>query len=206
LAEALDAFEKYLHAPSSLPPVVRLALIHYQFEAIHPFADGNGRIGRLLISLMLCLEDILPAPLLYLSAYFHRTRQEYYDQLLHISQRGTWVEWISYFAKGVALQAMDATRRAQELRKLRADYLDQIRTARTSALLTGIIEKLFERPTVKIADIARDFGVSYSAAQGHVQRLERAGILRQWDPNRKRNRVFIADEILRVAYDAAVGT
>jgi Fic family protein len=206
LGAALDAFEKYLHAPSALPPVVRLALTHYQFEAIHPFADGNGRIGRLLISLMLCLDGILPGPLLYLSAYFHQTRQEYYRQLLQVSQRGTWTEWIIYFAKGVALQAADATRRAQDLRDLQTEYLDRIRTARTSALLTAIIEKLFERPTVKIADIAKEFEISYSAAQRHVQRLEEVGILRQWRPNRKRNRVFVADDVLRVAYDAVAGT
>jgi Fic family protein len=88
--DALDAFEKYLHSGNDHPPLVRLALIHYQFEAIHPFLDGNGRIGRLLLSLLLVNWKLLPLPLLYLSAFFERHRQDYYDLLLAISERGAW--------------------------------------------------------------------------------------------------------------------
>jgi len=98
----LEAFQEYLRAPSTLPPLVRIALIHYQFEAIHPFNDGNGRIGRLLITLLLCVDSILPMPLLYLSAYLERNRQEYYRRLLAVSQRGEWNEWIGFIWKACA--------------------------------------------------------------------------------------------------------
>jgi Fic family protein len=94
---ALDAFEKYLHEKNSYPPLVRLALIHHQFESIHPFLDGNGRIGRLLISLFLVHWGLLPYALLYLSAFFERNRDAYYDLLLAVSQKGAWNEWLSFF-------------------------------------------------------------------------------------------------------------
>lgn len=98
--QALAALEKYLHAGSELPALVRIALIHYQFEAIHPFWDGNGRIGRLLISVLLCEEALLPSPLLYLSAFFELHRREYYDLLLRVSQKGEWLPWIEFFLRG----------------------------------------------------------------------------------------------------------
>lgn len=104
MKEALGELEKYLHAVSPLPPLVRMALVHYQFEAIHPFLDGNGRIGRLLITLLLCAEGLLPQPLLYLSAFFERHRPDYYRLLLAVSQEGRWVDWVSFFLDGVAQQ------------------------------------------------------------------------------------------------------
>ena len=109
---ALGALEKFLHAPSSLPPLVRLALVHYQFEAIHPFLDGNGRVGRLLMSLLLVTEKLLPQPLLYLSGFFEARRQDYYSHLLSVSQRGSWEPWIMFFLEGVAEQSSDAMTRA----------------------------------------------------------------------------------------------
>ena len=91
MLQALDQFEKFIHAPSDLPPLARAGLVHYQFEAIHPFLDGNGRVGRLLVILLLCEWGLLPQPLLYLSAYFDANRQGYYDRLLRVSQRGDWM-------------------------------------------------------------------------------------------------------------------
>jgi Fic family protein len=104
-----------------LPRLVSLGLIHYQFEAIHPFLDGNGRIGRLLITLLLCVWDLLPQPLLYLSAYFEAHRQAYYDLLLVVSQRGEWEDWLIYFLHGVALQSRDAVVRIGRLRACKGD-------------------------------------------------------------------------------------
>ncbi len=202
LSGTLDRFEKFLHAPSDLPPIVRLALVHYQFEAIHPFMDGNGRIGRLLISLMLCLDDILPLPLLYLSAYFHRNRQEYYDRLLLVSAQGAWMEWILYFARGVAIEANDAADRVQRLKGLQGDYMGQVRTARASALLTALVDELFNRPVVTVTVVAGLLEVTPNTAQRHVDRLIELGILRLASPHRKRNRIYVADEIMRTAYDA----
>ena len=109
---ALDAFEKFLHGASTLPALVRLAILHQHFEAIHPFLDGNGRVGRLLITLLLCEWRLLPHPVLYLSAYFERTGSEYYGHLLAVNQRGAWKEWIGYFLEGVLSESDDAIRRS----------------------------------------------------------------------------------------------
>ena len=116
LQEGLDAFEKYLHQDDPFPPLIRLALIHYQFEALHPFVDGNGRIGRLLVSLLMVNWNLLSLPLLYLSAFFEANRQAYYDLLFEVSARGAWLEWLRFFLLGVAEQARDAGTRAKNSR------------------------------------------------------------------------------------------
>jgi len=196
LPEALDAFEKYLHRPDDLPPLVRLAAIHYQFEAIHPFRDGNGRIGRLLIALLLCADDLLSSPLLYLSAYFERRRQEYYDRLLGVSQHGQWTEWLVFFLRGVAEQAADTIARASRLQALRDGLYARCQTARSSALLLKLVDNLFSYPATTIADATRLLGVTPAAAQHNVNRLIELGILRE-GTGQRRNRVFLADEIIR---------
>src|SRR6266436_2538381 len=114
LMECLGAWEKFLH-DTSLPPLVQVALAHYQFEAIHPFIDGNGRVGRLLITLFLVERTILPTPLLYLSAFFEARRQEYYRGLREVTERGEWEPWLEYVLNGVARQSEDALRRAQRI-------------------------------------------------------------------------------------------
>lgn len=197
---AMADLEYYLHAPSELPSVVRLALVHYQFEAIHPFNDGNGRIGRLLISLMLCLEGVLPQPLLYLSAWFERYRTEYYDRLLHVSQRGSWGEWLNFFARGVAHEAMDAVDRATRLRDLQVEYTERVRTVRTSALLLKLIESLFARPAVTAAVVRDLLDVTPRTAQQHIDRLREAGILAEIT-GRKRDRIYVASGIAQVIYE-----
>src|SRR5467141_542404 len=134
LGDSLSAWEKFLH-DRMLPPLVHAALAHYQFEAIHPFLDGNGRVGRLLITLELCERDVLPAPLLYLSAFFEATRSDYYGGLRGVSERGDWFGWLQYFLNGVARQAEDALSRAE----------------RINALLTSWREKLAGDPGTKVA-------------------------------------------------------
>ena len=200
MQRCLDALEGYLHAPSSLPPVVRLALVHYQFEAIHPFVDGNGRVGRLLISLMLCMDSVLPLPLLYLSAYFQKTREEYYDQLLRVSRYGTWNDWLVYFARGVAAEGMDAVDRAERLKRLRAKYIEKVRTVRASALLTRLVEELFNRPLVTVSKVAELLDVTPNTAQKHIDRLVAHRILREVT-GQKRNRIFAAEGIVRSIYE-----
>ena len=121
LMGCLDAWERFLH-DETLPPLVHAAVTHSQFEAIHPFLDGNGRIGRLLITLLLVQRDVIPSPLLYLSSYFEATRQEYYARLLGVTDRGEWEEWLAYFLRGVALQAQDAVDRIQRMDDLLSDW------------------------------------------------------------------------------------
>jgi Fic family protein len=155
MTQALSDFEKYLHEPPVLPPLVRLALIHYQFEAIHPFVDGNGRIGRLLITLLLCVEGLLPQPLLYLSAFFERHRQEYYRLLMAVSQSGSWTPWIAYFLRGIADQSSDAVKRANLLLSLRQRYREKMQSARSSALLLQMVDDLFSTPALDVSSASK---------------------------------------------------
>lgn len=195
MANTLDAFEKHLHAPSELPPLLRLGMIHYQFEAIHPFLDGNGRIGRLLISLLLHEWELLPQPLLYLSAFFERRRDEYYERLLRVSQRGEWEAWLGFFLEGAAEQAADAIERARRLFELRERYFATLQATRASTLPLKLVDRLFEQPAITISGAREALEVSSRAAALNVEKLVKAGILREVT-GRARNRIFVADEIL----------
>ena len=177
LLETLSRFERYLHAGDELPFLIRLALIHYQFEAIHPFIDGNGRVGRLLITFLLVYWKLLPLPLLYLSAYFEQHREEYYQYLLEVSADGKWRQWIIFFLKGVAEQADDAIVRARRLQDLQNTWRDKLSQARTSTSLLRLAEHLFEEPVITIPRAARVLGLTYAAARHHVQRLVNEEIL-----------------------------
>lgn len=197
MQQGLDEFERFLHTPSDLPFLVQLALIHYQFEAIHPFMDGNGRIGRLLITLLLCERGLLKEPLLYLSAYFERNRDAYVDHLLHVSQAGTWSEWIQFFLQGVAEQSEDAIRRSQSLLSLWQNYRGRFQTARSSALLLKLVDALFAYPATWISRARKQLGVTHRSAQLNVEKLVAAGILAE-KTGRQRNRVYLAPEILAI--------
>jgi Fic family protein len=196
LPGTLGAFEQYLHARSDLPPIVRLALIHYQFEAIHPFLDGNGRIGRLLITLLLCMERVLPGPLLYLSAYFERHRQAYYDGLLGVSRAGMWTEWIEFFLRGVSEQAMDAVERAARLLAMQGDFRRLLSAPRASVLQLRLVDLLFTSPALTASRVAKTLGVTARSAQLNIDKLVAVGILREVT-GRKRGRVYLAESILR---------
>ncbi len=195
--QALGELEKFLHAPSRLPSLVRLGLIHYQFETIHPFLDGNGRIGRLLITLLLCAWDLLPEPLLYLSAYFEAHRQTYYDLLLAVSQRGSWEDWLDFFLRGIATQSQDAVARARRLQDLRESYRLQFQTARgAAARLLQAVDVLFASPVITARQMEAQLDVEFKAAQRYLKKLEEAGLVREIT-GKARNRVYRADEILR---------
>lgn len=197
MTPALGALERYLHAPSTLPPIVRLALIHYQFEAIHPFLDGNGRIGRLLITLLLCLDGLLPAPLLYLSAFFEKNRAEYYRGLLRVSREAAWTDWVEFFVRGVAEQSLDAVRRADRLLALQKDYRERLLTARVSASTLQLADTLFAHPGLSVGQAAKTLAVTPRAAQAIIDRLVRIDILRE-STGRTRHRVYVAHEIAAV--------
>jgi len=196
MQEALDAFEKFLHQPLSLPPLVRLGLIHYQFEAIHPFLDGNGRMGRLLITLLLCAWELLPQPLLYLSAYFEAHRQDYYELLLAVSQKGAWKEWLTFFLRGVKEQARDAVSRARRLQILREKYRERLQTARAAARLLQVVDFLFAQPVFTVKRVGDTLGVDFSAAQRYVSHLEEEGLVEEIT-GQARNRIYRASELLK---------
>jgi Fic family protein len=195
MEDALTALERFLHESSVLPSLVRLAMVHYQLEAIHPFLDGNGRIGRLLIALLLRTEGLLEQPLLYLSAFFETNRDEYYSLLLAVSQQGAWEEWISFFLRAVDEQARDARQRATTLLDLRLGYRRSLEKARASALLLTLVDGLLESPVLTVPLAARRLGVTHRAATLNVRKLVEAGIL-EAVPGRERNRLFVCRGIL----------
>ena len=192
---ALDSFEKYLHDDSRLPLLIRAAIVHYQFEAIHPFLDGNGRVGRLLITFLLHTAGILDQPLLYLSAYFERNRSEYYARMLEVSRRGAWLDWIDFFLRGVTEQANDAVVRSKRLLDLWKTYRQRVTSARSSALLLAVIDHLFATPATTVTNIANMFDITYVAAKNNVDKLVTAEILR--DPKDGRwPKIYIASELI----------
>jgi Fic family protein len=193
---ALDALEKYLHSEDEYPPLVRLAFIHYQFEAIHPFIDGNGRIGRLLLILLLVHWGLLPLPLLYLSAYFEKHRQAYYDLLLSVSTRGAWREWVEFFLRGVAEQACDAVVRAKRLQDLQLAWRTKYQRARGAGLLLGIVDALFAVPVLTPRQVAGQLRVSHPAAMQALRRLEQDQILNEVS-GKQRNRLYVAPAIIQ---------
>ena len=193
---ALDQLEKFIHAPSDLPPLARLGMIHYQFEAIHPFLDGNGRVGRLLIALLLCEWGLLPLPLLYLSAYFEANRQAYYHHLLVVSQAGDWKGWLQFFLTGVRDQARIATQRVRKLQALQARYWEQLQAERDRDRLMKVVDFLIGHPIVTIRQVQIGIGArDYKIAQRYIRKLTQAGILSEVT-GQARNRVYRAGEIL----------
>jgi Fic family protein len=195
MRDALHALESYLHQPSDLPALARIALIHYQFEAIHPFLDGNGRVGRLLIALLLCDWDLLPQPLLYLSPYLEATRGTYYDLLLTVSQRCAWNEWLTYFLHGVTAQAQDTVIRIRRLQELHESYQAMVQAERIAGRLLQAVDLFFASPVVTVGDVAEGMDVSYATAQRYIERLEERGVLREIT-GQARNRVYRAAEII----------
>jgi Fic family protein len=196
LWECLDAFEKHLHADHELPPLLTIACAHYHFEAIHPFVDGNGRVGRLLVALLLAEWGLLADPLLDLSAYLEPRRDEYYVRLLAVSTEGDWMGWLRFFMTAVEEQALDALGRAKRLRRLRDDYRARVATARSSGLLGVLVDALFETPGMTIPRAMRLLGVPHRAARLNVEKLVEAGVITEVG-DRSRTRLFIADDVIQ---------
>jgi Fic family protein len=195
--DAVENLFEYYRNPDKLPLLVRLGILHYQFETIHPFLDGNGRMGRLLIVLMLCHQRRLTAPMLYLSAYFERHRTRYYDLLLGVSQRGEWEPWIIFFLEAIAEQANDAIVRTLELSQMRKTYRERLSGARRSASALQLIDELFRFPVLTTRIARRVLKVSDTAALDNIQKLIDAGIL-AYSHSRGRRQVFVAAEIIDV--------
>ncbi len=197
LEQTLYDFESYLHQPNSLPPLVRLALIHYQFEAIHPFLDGNGRVGRLLIILLMIEWGLLPVPVLYLSAYFERNRTDYYRCLQAVSEVGDWEGWMRFFLQGIAEQSTDAVGRIRAIQELTERWRSQLveRTRTPKAL--ELIELILQRPMLTIPEVANCLQTTYPTAQRLLQQCEAVGILNRVSGRRYR-RLYQATALLEI--------
>jgi len=196
--DCLSDLEGFIHQDSELPPLLRIGLIHYQFEAIHPFLDGNGRIGRLLVTFLLVAWGLLSQPLLYLSRFIEDNRQEYYDRLLAVSQKGEWEVWLLFFLEGAHSQAEDASHRITRLQALRLAYRDQFTGDRNRKKLERMVDYLIGSPITSIPQAQESLEMgSYTTIQRHIEKLAALGIVREVT-GKSRNRIYRADQILKV--------
>jgi Fic family protein len=191
-AMALSNLEQFLHAQDDSPPLVRIGLAHAQFETIHPFLDGNGRVGRLLITFFLCERGLLQKPVLYISHYFKARRQEYYDRLQAIRDAGDWEGWLKFFLRGISEVAAQATETARRIVALREEHRGLIADhfGGSSGRATKVLEHLYRRPTVSVNDIKALLGISYPNANALVGKFLRYGILSEVT-GQARNRRFL---------------
>ena len=186
--------EKYIHSDAKEPPLIQCALVHYQFEAIHPFVDGNGRIGRLLITFMLLEKRLLSQPLLYLSDFFEQHRNEYYELLLNVSQKGDWKTWLTFFLNGVRQQSEDAVATVQKLIAVQNRYRALATGRKVPKVVNRLIDYLFANPYISVSQLSKTWKMPFPTVQRGVDFLIEKGILGEITGGR-RNRLFVAHEI-----------
>jgi len=197
MRQCLYQLENYLHQDNSHPPLVRLGLIHYQFEAIHPFIDGNGRMGRLLIILLMVHWGLLPSPILYLSEYFERHRQDYYDLLQGVSEQGRWRDWLIFFLQGIREQSAKSSATIRALQELYNDWRVRVEIARLrSRVIARALELLMARPVLTVRALQQAADCSHVAANKALMELTRLGIVSVQGISRRR--LFVAQEMLRL--------
>ena len=197
LDSALKDWEAFLNEDSTLPLLVRVALMHYQFETMHPFLDGNGRVGRLLIVLFLMHEKALSLPLLYVSAYMEESRREYYERLQAIRERGQIQEWLQYFFDAIHAQATDSVNRVESLVDLREKYLHDLKGGRSRA--REVVDLYFENPFVTVKRVERALNVTNQGARNLIESLEQRGWLKNIGPLGRGGRVYwLADAVFAI--------
>lgn len=204
VAALFENLVRYMQEGERIPLLVRLAIIHYQFEVIHPFFDGNGRLGRLLIPLLLVKESVIRSPMLYLSGFLERRRVQYNDLMFAVSSEGRWSEWIAFFLRGVATQARDALARVAELNNLRVRYWGQASKARSAGALQRLIDHLFSSPIISVAQARRLLGQSQQTSSTNVQKLVEYGIIQPY-ATRSRSQFYVAREIMTVVDRVGTG-
>lgn len=202
LPDALGALETFLHTDDALPLLIKIGLAHAQFETIHPFLDGNGRVGRLLVTFLLCENQVLDKPVLYLSHYFKRHRQSYYDHLQAIRDNSAFEEWLEFFLTGVIEVSLEASVTARRVLALREQHRDLIAARLGGAAGNGhrTLEHLFEHPIVSVNEVRELIGTTYPAANQLVGRLAKIGILTEVTGH-ARNRRFRYDAYIRLFAD-----
>ncbi|MBM3934402.1 MAG: Fic family protein [SAR202 cluster bacterium] len=193
--EALEDCVKFANERNHLPPLVQCAMMHYQFETIHPYSDGNGRMGRLLIVLFLCARGVLTTPLLYLSAYFERDRQAYYDHLLRLSETGDWQRWLRYFLKGVTEESRDALQRIRHVRDLHDSYKRLLLEKNESGNALHLLDEFFAQPVMTAPSAARIIGITAKGAQRILERMTALGIVKIEE---SRPRLYVAHELMDI--------
>jgi len=200
----LGDLEKFLHHDAHLPLLVKIGLAHAQFETIHPFLDGNGRAGRLLITFLLCEREVLHKPVLYLSHFFKAHRQEYYERLQAVRDAGAWEEWLSFFLRGVwevSGQAADTVRHILALRERHRGIITD-HFGRVAGNAHRVLEHLYEHPIISVGDVRGLTGTTYPAANKLTVRLVKSGILQEFTV-RTRNRRFAYQSYIDLFHDGA---
>ena len=196
--KSMGDLELYIHNARKLPVLIDCGLVHYQFESIHPFLDGNGRVGRLLITFYLYFREVLHRPLLYLSYYFKKNRQEYYDRLTMVRDKGDYEQWLAFFLKGIIETADSAVETARKILELQTRHRALLwKKKLSSPFAVGILEGLFQKPYVSVNDVAKGFSISFQAASNLVSQLEGAGILHEIT-GKKRDKRFIYAEYIKL--------
>lgn len=198
MKDALSSWEKYLHANPADPLLIQCALMHYQFEAIHPFLDGNGRVGRLLITFFLCEKEYLTQPLLYLSSFFDKYREDYYKRLLAVSLKGDWRGWIEFFLQGIINQSKDAIADAKKILRLHTEYKDMLeKTRKVPESAHRLIDEIFVNPVISISGLSKKWSMPFNSVKTGVSRLVGIDILREAG-GRKRNKLFVAPRLMKL--------
>lgn len=190
--------EKYLNSDAEKDNLVQIAVAHYQFETIHPFLDGNGRVGRLLISLFLYEKKLLSHPFLYLSEFFEAHRQDYYDLLRGISEKQNWQNWVQFFLTALAIQAKDAEKTGKDILQLHDKYKEKILEVR-SIYANNLLDALFIHPVFSTASIRKDAKVKNTQTFFNlITKFVEAGIIRDTTPKKRRNKVYAFDELVKL--------
>jgi Fic family protein len=204
--QALSDLERFLHDGGGLPPLVQVGLAHAQFETIHPFLDGNGRMGRLLIAFLLTEKRLLSKPVLYLSHYFRQRRSEYYERLQAVRDAGDWEGWLAFFLDGVIEVSQQATHTAAAILRMREDYRARITEHLGRAAANGqrVMDRLFDHPIVSVATVREWLGLTPAGANQIVSRLEGIGLLREIT-GYARNRRFRFEPYLRLFEETGEG-
>jgi len=203
MLQSLDNLERFLHSSQPLPILIKVGLAHAQFETIHPFLDGNGRTGRLLITFLLCEQNILQRPLLYISYYFKRNRAEYYDRLQAVRDRGDWESWLKFFLRGVYEVAQEAAATARQIVNLKEEHRQLVISAmgRKSGNAIALLESLYFRPIFNVEYAQTVINLSYPNANTLIKNLCDIGLLKEIT-GQKRNRAFSYAPYLDVFQDS----
>ena len=203
IAQDMSQLERFIHADTELPLLVKIGLAHAQFETIHPFLDGNGRVGRLLITFLLCEQEVLMKPVLYLSWFFKKYRQQYYDELQSVRDAGTWERWLTFFLRGVVEVSGQATDTARRILALREEHRRVITDNFGRAAANGhrVLEHIYEHPVMSVSNVQRLTGTTYTAANNLVARMVNCGILYEFT-GQTRNRRFMYQNYIDLFHDA----
>lgn len=196
--ESLGDLESFFYDHSDMPTLVKIGLIHAQFETIHPFLDGNGRMGRLLIAFWLCNEGVLSKPVLYLSYFFKRNRQEYYDRLMDVRRKGAWEAWLEFFLRGISQTSEEGVSSAKRIITLQNECARLISDERLSANHAALLDFLFESPSITKRRASEVLGVSEPTAKNVIENLCRLGILKDTAPRAQRSKRFVFKRYLDI--------